>query len=475
MGSTRKSPSGNRADTASATSRWYVFCVVALAVFVTCLLLCRQPIDGYVARTVLLQRGPVTLPGGHAASAAAHRDSRLQVVTATLASRELLRRVVRQTGLVHSDASGAGVSEEVAAQWIQARLRINVVQHDTTSGELLITIEHAGKVEQDALAVVEALSSEYVQSQLKNLAAARCQKCEEAKSATVQATVAWQAARAELETFRATHARQLNELGLAVAHDAAPADRSEIAPPESAAQPHGEVRQRLEVLRAAYQELAPGDAEPTQAARDLAWQIHQLEQQLRPGESGNPPEATRASRPTGALGAKYRLLKAVANAAQRRWEETVAAEKQANKHYRDQSELNVEVVHAAHVAHRFGGGVSHGALLLAGLLALAAAALATWRAQGQAAQEVLVNLEQVERLGVPVLAVLATGDGPRIAAPEIHIRPAIAWITFGCELLLATILIVLLVLSLLHTNMAWTIIHDPLQGLLDGVGLLAAN
>jgi hypothetical protein len=223
----------------------------------------------------------------------------------------------------------------------------------------------------------------------------------------------------------------------------------------------------------------------------LAWQIEQAQAQLAQtprtlsatppsvveSPTPSPPSSTTVAAsptaPSPEVIDQLRKLTAVADAAERRHREAIAAERRAWQERWSQPGEQVVIVEPARIVQRHGGGPSKSGVLIVALCALGFGGCVAWRSQLIARPAALVSSAQVEQLGLPVMAVLATRDGPPIPEPQLSNPLWIRYCMLACEMVLATIVLLLAIVVLADWQVAAQAIWDPLTAFSDALWRLA--
>jgi hypothetical protein len=449
--------------------RAYIFLVVALTVFLVGLAFWRQPVSGYTARIGLVHR---QLAGPGAGAAPVDQAK----IEAQLRAEILSPQAWRDWGQA---AKFSGTADELAA--LQQRTTVHV--HTKPTGETHIALWHAGASEEQALAVAQQLAERFAtKHSQQHQSRRRCQQCDEARAEVARATAEMQQAKEAVESFRLRHAAELSPPPASDRQAASSTAAEAAAQPSTAGEtvnPQWQSRSdRLDVLRAAHARLLEQRTPEHPEVVDLAWQIQQVEADLaktpRLLETPNTPavEATTvatSAAPSAEVLDQLRKLTAVADAAERRHGEALTAERRAWQQRWSQPSEQVSIVEPAQIVQRHGGGPSKGSVLLISLVAIVCGGVAAWRSQLVEQPAVLVSAAQLEAMGLSVVATLSSRDGPAIPQPQLSNPLWIRYLTLGCELSLAAIVALLVVVVLSDWHIAAQAIWDPLSAFSDAI------
>ncbi len=369
--------------------RIYVFLVVALAVFLGGVVLWQRPPHGVAARVKLRHvSGDVEIP--------------INTLASTIASQQAVREVVAGMGRPSSPPD---------VELIRSKVLVDA-HAASRPGEAEIELWYVAGSAEQAKSVVDQLAQRLVNS-LADAAKAgsQCGKCDVEKARVQQCQTVLEQANGALNAFIDQHADEF------AAKPSPPP--VEVSPPKEplpdiqpakAAPPIAErlnpewvdLDDRLQVLRAARDELLTKRTEAHPEVVDLQWQIEKLEgeqslvrrtvapvvgpeveEEIAADDPVEAPqdEARDVEELTPELLQRRESLTAAVDAAQSQLKAAQQAEENAKLQHHHPVFASAEIVEPARIVSRRGGGVSRGGMLFAGLVAIVIGLMATWRSQ----------------------------------------------------------------------------------------------
>jgi hypothetical protein len=446
--------------------RGYVFLVVALAVFLLGMVCYRQPVTGYTARAVLVQQSPE----GPKSLSPDELQSRL---AAEILAPQAMSALAKSTGFVNTPSN---------CEALRQRTKIQIAR-EPQGGATRIVLWHAGVDADQSVVIAQRLAETYTLAHSQQAASrARCAQCDTAQAAVHQAAAAKESAKAALDSFREQHAGELDPTPAAkpaAENVKEPTPANVIAQAEVPNPAWQSLKNQLEVRQTALAELLRKRTPEHPEVLDMVAQVEQVRGQLsttpRMLATTKVPDAAPPAEPLPKpevdpqIVLQVSKLKAAYDVATRRHDEALAAERAAWQNRWSHPAEHIAIVEPAHIIARHGGGPSKPGVLLVGLIAIVAGGACAWRSQLVAQPAALTSAAQVEQLGLPVVAVLATRDGPAIPQPQISNPSWVRHITTACEMSLAVILALLVVVVLADWQVAAQAIWDPLNAFSEAV------
>jgi len=181
----------------------------------------------------------------------------------------------------------------------------------------------------------------------------------------------------------------------------------------------------------------------------------------RPENAASDREEVRAT--TRAV-EEYRVLKEADDRAWRQYRQAVRAVRPARE---DTGASDVErawIDTPAHLAQRCGGAMPLWQVAIVSLIAMGGGLVLAMAAGMPNPGRGLGSIDEVERrLRLPVVGAISTGDGPPLSSRGWPSRKIVPLLTIGCELLLAAVVVVFILLIVSDRDSAARFVENPLR------------